>query len=215
MINFKKNKFLFDLSLYLKTFVFSLLIFAGLYLYLSVQKIPGTLNKAVADTATFLVALSMIFSSLGYFFNFADRLAIYRKHLGMIGFAFAVWHLLLSWSALLNLFKISTWEAGRMGPMLTGFLAFLIFTLMALISNQLSIRLLGSKLWKLILRFGYLALVLVVLHVFLLKSARWLTWYQEGMQGPPALSLLVVIFTIIVLVLRIALWWSLAKRKAR
>ena len=215
MINFKKNKFLFDLSLYLKTFVFSLLIFAGLYLYLSAQNIPGTLNKAVADTATFLVALSMIFSSLGYFFNFADRLAIYRKHLGMIGFAFAVWHLLLSWSALLNLFKIETWESMRMWPMLTGFLAFLIFTKMALISNQLSIRLLGSKLWKLILRFGYLALVLVILHVFLLKSARWLTWYQEGMQGPPALSLLVVIFTTIVLVLRIVLWWSLAKRKAR
>lgn len=215
MINFKKNKFLFDLNLYLKTFVFALFIFLGAYLYLSWLKIPGTLNKTTADTAALLVALSMIFSSLGYFFNFADRLAIYRKHLGMIGFGFAVWHLLLSWSALLNLFKVETWESGKMWPMLTGFLAFSIFTVMALISNQLSTRLLGSKLWKGILRFGFLALILVMLHVFFLKSARWLTWYQEGMQGPPALSLLVVIFTAMVLILRLALWFSLSKRRAR
>lgn len=215
MINFKKNKFLFDLSLYLRAFVFSLLIFAGAYLYLSWLKIPGILNKTVADTAIFLIALSMIFSSLGYFFNFVDRLAIYRKHLGMIGFGFAVWHLLLSWSALLNLFKVETWESMRMWPMLTGFLAFLIFTKMALISNQFSTRFLGSRLWKGILRFGYFGLVLVMFHVFLLKSARWLTWYQEGMQGPPSLSLLVVIFTTIVLLLRLALWWSLSRRRTR
>lgn len=215
MINFKKNKFLFDFSLYLKTFAFALLVFGGAYLYLSWQKISGTLNKTTADTAAFLVALSMIFSSVGYFFNFADRLAIYRKHLGMIGFGFAIWHLLLSWSALLNLFKVETWESGKMWPMLTGFLAFLIFTIMAFISNQFSTRFLGSKLWKGILRFGYLALVLVMLHVFFLKSARWLTWYQDGMQGPPALSLLVVIFTIVVLILRLALWWSLSRRRMR
>lgn len=213
--NLARAKQLLDLHFYLQSAIFSTLVFALTYAYLSWQGIPGTLNKATADTATLLIGLSMIASGLAYFFNFADRLVIYRKHVGVIGFFFAVWHMILSWSALLNLLKIETWESGKMGPALTGLIALVIFAVMALISNQLSTRLLGTKLWRGILRFGYVALALVIAHVFLLKSARWLTWYEGGMSTPPALSLVVTIFALLVILVRLLLWFSLMRRRAR
>ncbi len=213
--NLARAKALLELKFYLHSTIFGFLLLGLAMAYLQWLGIPGTLNKSVADVATLLITLSMALSGLGYFFNFADRKVIYRKYLGMVGFAFALWHLLLSWSALLNLFKVETWSAGRMWPILTGFIALVVFAVMALISNQFSIRLLGSKLWRAILRFGYIGLLLVVGHVFLLKSARWLTWWQEGMQSPPALSLIVAVVAVLTLVLRLLLWWSLSRRRGR
>lgn len=157
----------------------------------------------------------MILSGLAYFFNFVDRQVIYRKYIGVIGFFFAFWHMILSWSALLNLFKPEILGSTRMWPMLSGLIALTIFAVMALISNQLSTRLLGTTLWRGILRFGYAGLILVMAHVLLLKSARWLTWYNDGMTSPPALSLIVTVFAVIVILVRIALWFSLSRRRAR
>lgn len=183
------------------------------YAYISWQNIPNALNKSVADTAAFLVGLSMILSGMAYFFNFLDRKVIYRKYLGLMGFAFAMIHLMLSFSAFQNLLKVETWQNLTMWPMLAGLLALIIFTLMALISNQLATRLLGAKFWRAILRFGYVGIFFILMHVFLLKSARWLTWLQGGMRGWPALSLIVSIFAVLVICTRILLALSLRKRK--
>jgi DMSO/TMAO reductase YedYZ heme-binding membrane subunit len=65
------------------------------------------------------------------------------------------------------------------------------------------------------LRFGYVALALVMVHVFLLKSARWSTWYEGGMTTPPSLSLVVTIFAAVVILVRLLLWFSLSRRRAR
>jgi hypothetical protein len=53
----------------------------------------------------------------------------------------------------------------------------------------------------------------ILIHVFLLKSARWLTWFEGGMQGWPALSLIVTLFASLVILIRIILEMSLRKRK--
>ena len=83
---------------------------------------------------------------------------------------------------------------------------------MAVISNMYMTRMLGGKWWKIILRTGYLAVILVLAHVVLLKSARWMRWYQDGMETFPSLSLLVSVFMVIVVLMRIALWMALKKR---
>lgn len=212
-LNVKKAKFFLELKFYLQSLVFSLFIFALSYVYISWQSIPSALNKSVADTAAFLVGSSMIMSGMAYFFNFLDRKVIYRKYIGLMGFAFAMVHLMLSFSAFQNLLKVETWQNLTMWPMLAGLLALIIFTLMALVSNQLAIRFLGAKLWRGILRFGYVGIFFVLVHVFLLKSARWLTWLQGGMQGWPSLSLMVGVFAVLVILLRIALWLSLKRRR--
>ena len=213
--NLARAKAFLEVKFYLYSTIFAFILFGLITAYLQWLQIPNLLNKAVADVAILLIALSMAMSGLAYFFNFADRQVIYRKYIGVVGFVFALWHLLLSWSAFLNLFKAQTWASGRMWPMLTGFIALVIFAIMALISNQLSTKLLGTNLWRGILRFGYVGLLLVMVHVFLLKSARWLTWWQEGMQSPPALSLVVVMVGAMTVLLRLGLWWSLKVRRNR
>ncbi len=214
MIISRKNKFFLELKFYAKAIFFAALVFFLTYLYLDWQKLPNILNKAVADSATLLISLSMLMSALAYFFNFADRLVIYRKYIGVVGFFFALYHLFLSRLVLQNLLNNFAWQNWQW-PILTGLLAFLIFALMAIISNQLAIRLLGAKLWRLILRTGYLGLILVLLHVFLLKSARWLSWLKDGMQTPPALSLIVTILILLVVLVRIVLEWSLRRRRRK
>lgn len=204
-----------EYTLYIRAGFFSGLVFALSYGYLTWMNLPNLLNKAVADTAVVLIALSMALSGLGYFFNFLDRQVVYRKHIGLIGFGFVVWHLLLSWDAFMRLFQETTWATGKMWPMLTGTIALAVFTIMALISNTLATRLLGGKLWRAILRFGYVGLLFVLGHVFLLKASRWLTWWQEGMQGPPALSLVVSVLIVLAILLRLLLAWSLGVRRRK
>ena len=201
-----------ELSLYIKTAIFGVAVFGLSYWYLHWMGIPSELNKSTADTAIILMGLSMLLTSICYYWNFLDWSIIYRKYLGLIGFAFAAAHLVLSWEPFLSLFTTNTWQQGKMWPVLTGAVALVIFTIMAIISNTFLARKLGVILWKRILRTGYLAVTFVWLHVILLKSARWVTWYQGGMKTLPSLSLLVTIFMTIVVVMRIFLWWSLRKR---
>lgn len=211
----QRAKVWLDLKLYLHTVIFALVLLAGAWGYLQWLGLPSLLNKAVADVAALLIALSMMLGGLGYFFNVFDRQVVYRKHLGMVGFALAVWHLLLSWGAFLRLLQPQTWFDHKMWPALTGTVALVIFAVMAVISNQLAVRLLGGKWWRWILRTGYLGLVLVVAHVVLLKGARWLTWYQAGMQEPPALSLLMTAVMLLAVFLRLGLEWSLRRRRRK
>jgi DMSO/TMAO reductase YedYZ heme-binding membrane subunit len=201
-----------ELSFYFKTSIFSALVFAACYGYLRWLNVPGELNKSAADTAILLMGMSMLLSSVCYFWNFLDWAIVYRKYLGLIGFAFGVAHLSLSWAPFLSLFKATTWQDGKMWPVLTGALAFGIFTIMALVSNSFLARKLGGKLWRYILRTGYLAVILVWFHVVLLKSPRWITWYQGGMKTPPSLSLIVAVFMFIVVVMRLVLWIALARK---
>ncbi|MDQ5951084.1 MAG: Ferric oxidoreductase protein, partial [Patescibacteria group bacterium] len=46
-----------------------------------------------------------------------------------------------------------------------------------------------------------------------LKSARWITWMEEGFPTPPSLSFLVSVFMLIVLAMRVALWLALKMKK--
>jgi len=210
----QKVKPVSELKLYLRVLVFGLGIFALSYFYLTTQKIPNLLNKSVADTAIILIGLSMALSGICYFWNFFDSKIIYRKHLGLIGFAFGIIHIGLSFSTLERLLQIETWEKGTYWPALTGLLATLIFTAMALVSNRFSATKLGGKLWRSVLHTGYLGMLLILAHVVILKSARWITWYTGGMKTLPSLSLIVSIFIVVVILVRISLWWSL-KRNAK
>lgn len=202
-----------DFKYYLHSAIVGLIVFGACVGYLKWLAIPGEMNKAAADTAIILIGMSMWLTSICYFWNFLDWAIIYRKYFGLVGFAFAVAHLLLSWSPFLTLLVPANWQAGRIWPLATGAVALLIFTAMALISNSAAAKMLGGKRWRQFLRVGYGALMLVWAHVVLLKSSRWVTWYQEGMTTPPSLSFLVTIFMVIVVVMRLAMWWSIRSQK--
>jgi DMSO/TMAO reductase YedYZ heme-binding membrane subunit len=202
-----------DIRFYIRTFIFSLFVFAGVYLYITKVGTPNALNKSMADTSIILIGLSMLLTSLCYFWDFVDTKIIYRKYLGVIGFFYGVVHTLLSLSAFLSLFKTETWAKGTPWPVLSGGIALGIFAIMTLISNRYAVYTLGGIMWRRILRVGYIAVALVWVHVYLLKSARIITWYTGGMKTPPSASLIVLIFMTIVVVMRILLWISLLKKQ--
>jgi len=200
-------------KLYLRVLVLGLIVFGLSYFYTSFNQIPNALNKSVADTSVILIGLSMLLSSICYFWNSLDSKIIYRKHLGLIGFAFGLVHIGLSLSLLQRLFNIETWQKGAFWPALTGLIAALIFAVMTFISNKYAASHLGGKVWRMILRTGYVAILLVFAHIVLLKSSRWITWYQAGMKTPPSMSLIVSGLIVIVLGMRVLLWWALKKNQ--
>lgn len=197
---------------YLRTAIFGLIIFALTYLFTHSQNIPNALNKSVADTSIILMGLSMILSSIYYFFNFLSFTLIYRRQLGLIGFAFALVHLWLSLALFWKLFQVETWQQGTYWSALTGILAIIIFGIMSLISNQFSARLLGGKTWKMVFRTGYIAMLFILAHVILLKFVRWQTWYSQGMKTLPSMSLIVTVIIVIFLIIRVLLSVSLKKK---
>lgn len=202
-----------EVMFYIKAALVGLVVFCVCYGYLKWLGIPGELNKAAADTGIILMGFSMLQSSLSYYFNFMDHAMIYRKYFGLTGFAFAVTHIIQSWSAFTSLFSLESWTAGIPWPFFTGLSALLIFTSMAVISNTALSTMMGTANWRRALRVGYLGVVFVLSHVVLLKSSRWITWFEGGMKTPPSLSLLVSVFMVIVVVMRLMLWWSLKHRK--
>ena len=204
-----------DWQQYFRVGLFGLVFFGLSYGYTSWLKTPNPLNKAVADTSIFLMGLSMLLSSICYFWDRFDTKIIYRKHLGLIGYAFAIAHVVLSHSALRRLIFAPNWSESAPWAVLTGLLATGIFTIMAAISNRYMAKELGGRVWRTILRTGYLAVILVWFHVVLLKSSYWMKWYQGGMKTLPSMSLLVSLFMVVVVVMRIRLWWALrSKQKA-
>lgn len=209
----KKAGVISESQLYWRVLVLGVLLFSLFFSYTSWMGIPGALNKAVADTAIVLIGLSMLLSSLCYFWDFVDTKIVYRKHLGLIGYAFGLVHIGLSFGMFQRLFSLDAWIQDPLWPAITGFIATVIFTGMALISNSFSARILGGKVWRWFLRTGYVAVAFIWLHVYLLKSSRWISWWADGMQRPPSLSLLVTLFMTIVILMRIALWWSLRRKK--
>jgi DMSO/TMAO reductase YedYZ heme-binding membrane subunit len=202
-------------KLYYHALIFSLLSFFAFYYYgYFFLGFKDPLNKAVADASIFLVGCSMVLGSMCYFWNFLDSKVIYKKHLGLIGFAFSLIHIGLSFPALKRLVQIETWQENMFWAPLTGLIAAVIFTVMALISNKFAATHLGGKTWRSILHTGYIAIILTWIHVVVLKSHRWGEWLAKGMPTPPSGSLLVSIFMIFVILMRVALWISL-KNKAR
>jgi hypothetical protein len=204
-----------DFRLYFKTVVFGLVLFAVFYAYTSWQGLPSVLNKTVADVSIVLIGLSMILSSLCYFWNYWDSKIIYRKYLGIVGFGAVLIHLALSFSLVKKLFAIDYWLQSKSLAFTTGGAAVIIFLIMTLISNRLAAAGLGGRLWRGILRTGYLGVALIWLHVYLLKTKHWMTWYQDGMTSLPSLSMLVTVFMTLVILMRVALWLALRRQMGR
>lgn len=201
--------------LWVYTFIFSFWAFTILLFYnwlywgqFSLRLINGT----AALTAVFLIGLSFALSAVCYFWNFADKLIIYRKNLGLVGFYFASFHAgyLFTVLPITHYLKLSA-------PFLSGILAFLIFLMMAVISNRYAVHELGGKNWRRLLRVGYLAYIFALFHFFLLDHDDvWAVWSSKLVQGKFTLiplSLIIFGFGIVVLLLRAALSISLWRKK--
>ncbi|QQS44268.1 ferric reductase-like transmembrane domain-containing protein [Candidatus Roizmanbacteria bacterium] len=207
-----------DKRLYAETFIYSLIVLAVITAYYFVTRPEydmRTFNRGIADLSFLLMGISLILSSVCYFWNFADHFIIYRKHLGLIGFGYMILHIVISlfYSAyqpfLLYYLKDSQIVSFSAALTATG-----IFTLMAVISNRFSIQKIGPHRWRLIMRVGYIAYVMALIHFALRGWPYWMLWLSgKSTSLFPSFGLLVFVFGCIVVLMRIVLFAATINKK--
>jgi DMSO/TMAO reductase YedYZ heme-binding membrane subunit len=175
-----------------KSLFFTLLIFFIVFSYSVIRYniIKGTpwsdlplfvSNKAISLSAVAFIAVSYALGSLAKFWpgTFVPVLHV-RKFFGLLGFGLAAIHglisLLLFTPAYYQKFFLDSGKLNLVGEfsMLFGILAFFVFSLVALSSLPSISKSLAPKQWLQIQRLGYLGLVLVALHVFVMGFKGWI-----------------------------------------
>lgn len=210
------SKTISSTTLWIRTIILSIFVFISGSLYLFIRRGNYDLyvaNKVFATTALILIGLSFALSGICYFWNFADSKIVYRKDLGLSGFAFAIVHIIISIFFLPNRFPYPQWMNEHWISALFGTVALIIFSIMAAISNNFAMQRLGVKQWKLILRTGYVAYTAVIVHFAVLKYTEWIKWFTTFQPLLPPLSLFAFVFSVGVIVLRISMFIDRLKHK--
>lgn len=204
-----------EVRLYGETFVLSLflLFISGAYVLLTGSSWGiKTLNRVLADLSFILLGMSLGMSSVCYFWNFADRLVIYRKHVGIVGVVYLLLHgaISLSYAGKTPILTYFLSDANRVA-FLAAVAATVIFLIMTAISNRFSIQHIGPKQWRIIMRIGFLGYILGMIHAGIKASPGWIGWFAGDGSFAPPFGLIVFCFGVAVIVLRIALEIALPK----
>lgn len=165
-------------------------------------------NKSIALSATILIGWSFLLGPLAHFWpnTFVRQLGV-RKYFGINGFALAALHAVIALVLLNAVYYPRLFlPDGQMNvtgeiTMLFGIMAFLIFTAVSIASLPPVEQSMRPGQWKRVQRFGYLAYVLVLLHVALMGWSGW--WRASSWEfGLVSISLLSSVFIIFVLIMR-------------
>ena len=172
-------------------------------------------NKAIALAALALIALSYAIGSLSKFWPKFSSLLNARKYFGLFGFGLGAIHGLIS----LLIFDPQHYPkfftdgvlnfAGELS-MLFGVLALAIFAIVAISSIPSIAESLRQDQWLKIQRLGYLGLLLLAGHVFVMGYKGWL---QPGTWPGGLLPISLVAFIIAAFVLLLKLMVVLFKKK--
>ncbi len=197
-----------------------LIVFALVFTYAFVRyNIFGTVelihlplyvsNKVFAVTSAILIGLSYLMGPLAHFWpkTFEPKVH-YRKYFGLFGFGIASVHafisLLLFSPAYYPRFFLETGKltfAGELS-MLFGVLALFVFVIPAVTSLHEVMESLGGQKWLLSQRIGYIAYVLVLLHVVVMSWKGWLD-STKWPGGLVPLSLIISVIIMAVLLIRL------------
>lgn len=206
-------------QLWLNTFTFGVVSYALMTLYIFLRGDPFDLynvNRVIAGVSLFLIGLSFILSGVCYFWDKLDSFIVYRKYLGLLGFGMAVAHIFVTVLYLQERYALDQWLTTRIVPFLLGLGSTIIFTFMAAISTQWAAKKIGGRWWRKILRWGgYIAYILLLGHVVMAKQYGWNRWLENMDTWMPPLSMLGVVFIVVVLGMRVALWWSVRRQPKR
>jgi sulfoxide reductase heme-binding subunit YedZ len=160
-MNFPGSRFLVWAVLFVPLAVFCWQYITGILFY-------GEFIHVTGDWSARLLILTLLVTPLRGLMprqRWTAWLLRQRRYLGVAAFAYAVPHLV---AYIVKLGDTARIVAEGMEPgMLTGWVAMLIFTALAITSNNTSVRKLGKR-WKVLHRFVYAAAVLTFLHWILL-----------------------------------------------
>lgn len=182
----------------------------------------GVLHTRVANTALgysayMLILLAMAMSSICYFWNFADKYMIYRKYLGIMGSIYALLHFILSLLLILERTSLTDFILNPRNtvPFITGFISLVLLLFLTSISYAWAAKLLGGKLWRALLRLGYAAVILSVIHMSWRNMESWGEYLSgDTLMLFPPLSMLISVVTLVILFLRLIMQYDLSQKKS-
>ena len=121
--------------------------------------------------------------------EFVKWLFKYRRRLGVASFGFTLGHsYLFVLKRNFDFFDIETYI-----QYYTGVLSFVIFTLLAITSNDWSIKKLGAKNWRTLHQLTYVAIFLLLLHIWSKMSGDWTFLTPVGILGMTVIIVLIAV----------------------
>lgn len=158
--------------------------------------------KNTGLTAITLLGITLFVGPAGKFFKFANQLKIHRKFWGISSFYFGVAHATLAFYKHYNisLSELFNPQDEHFTGIISGLASLILLFLITITSNKKSIDWLGAKRWKAFQTLSYLALFLAILHFYLMETTAG-AFVIRRLLGKIAFA-----FSIIVIILRIAVW---------
>ena len=159
-------------------------------------------NKAFAISSIFLIGISFLIGPLAKFSDYFKNKIRYRREIGVMGFLFALVHIIILIFFLESKFP-REWFAENQLSVIFGVVSLVILIIVTSTSNNFSIKKLGYKKWISVQRLAYLALILAVVHFIILKFSGWKEWMNTLNPIYPPGTLIALIFIVAVLLIRI------------
>ena len=165
-------------------------------------------NKAAALESVFIIGLSFLLGPLARFSKKVAPKLYLRKYLGVFGFGLSALHgmisILLFDAAYYPKFFAQTGKLNLTGElsMLFGILSIFVFSIVAVTSLPSVEISMHPKQWKFVQRLGYIAFILVLLHVSVMGWGGWLDT-SKWPGGLLPISMLAALIIISVLLMRV------------
>ncbi len=171
------------------TILASLPIFATLSLYLYLRRGYYDFyiaNKAFGSTSLIVIGIVLLIGPLSRLYQRFDTWVSYRKELGIVGFALALVHTIISLFllpdkfAFASFFKFTSINRGLV-PFLFGIGSIIIFFILTIMSFDAVIRRMDKAVWWRRQYWGVRAAALLLyLHIVVMKYPGWISWFTKG-----------------------------------
>ena len=145
---------------------------ADVFLVKDINHTLSELNKVAALAGIGLLSIAIAIGPLAILFPGIFREYVWwRKFLGLTGVTLILIHALYAISIHYRFSVIKMFiKNEKVWGVIMGLLALLIFLAMAATSNSAAIRAFGAKRWKVLHRFGYLALISGAMHFIIMET---------------------------------------------
>jgi len=133
---------------------------------------PSEMIKTTGLLAIALLSITLFIGPACRVFPSLDILKVHRKFWGILAFLAALTHTIL---VLIYYFKFDfsrfvDFTNPRYPGILAGLVALAILLLVTLTSNKIALTALNPRIWKMVQSTAYIALILAVLHFYLVES---------------------------------------------
>lgn len=133
---------------------------------------PQEMIKTTGLLAVALLSLTLLIGPACNFFPALEVLKAHRKFWGILSFFIALTHATLIYIFYVNydLSKLFNPSSPKYFGLLAGLASLAILLAVTLTSNKFALNSLSPKVWKIVQSTAYLALILAVLHFYLVES---------------------------------------------